>query len=194
MLRFRAAICSVAAAFAASALPAFADVTWGADTTRSDVRLSVSQFFFGRTGGLIPFTSATVVTPDGERTPLHVDAVLNASGLTTNDPQRDAVLRGDRFFDVARYPEITFASERVTAAGLDAFTIAGELTMRGITRPLVLSARVAASSLAPDGSRRVRYEASGRFRRSDYGMTYVRGIVGNDVTLAIVMELVEKTR
>jgi polyisoprenoid-binding protein YceI len=192
MLRFSALqVCALTAAFGGAAPPALADVSWSLDAAHSTVSLSVSHLLISRISGTLPFTSATVVTPDGDAVPLTVDATLSAAALTTHDPQRDAQLRSDRFFDVARYPTISFASERIAETGPRTFTIEGELTMRGVTKPMTLNARCAGVSRDASGTRRVRYEASGRFRRSDYGMAYARGFVGNDVALDIVLEAVE---
>lgn len=190
MLRFSALqICALTAAFGGSP-PSFADVVWSTDTAHSGVTMSVSNLLVAKISGTIPFRSATVVTTEGETVPLLVDTMLDAAALTTHDAQRDAQLRSDRFFDVARFPTITFASERVVGTGPRTFDIEGELTMRGVTHPITFNARLAALTRDPNGARRVRYEASARFRRSDYGMLYGRGIVGNDVKLDVVLEAV----
>jgi len=192
MIRFSALrICALTAAFGGSSLPAFADVVWSADASRSNVTLTVSHLLIAKITGNIPIASATIVTPDGESIPLLVDAMLNASALTTYDAQRDAQLRSGRFFDVARFPTISFASEHVVATGPETFTIEGELTMRGVTRTIVLDGHVAAIARDASGRRHARFEATGRFRRSDYGMVYARGVVGNDVRLDVVVEAVD---
>ena len=192
MLRFSAlGICALTAAFGGSSLPAFADVVWSGDGSRSSVTLSVSHLLLSKITGTIPISSATLVTAEGETIPLLVDAVLDASALSAGDPQRDAQMRSNRFFDVARFPTITFASERIVDTGSHTFAIEGELTMRGVTHPLTLSGHLAAITREPNGARRARYEVTGRFRRSDYGMVYARGIVGNDVALGVVLEAVD---
>ena len=192
MLRFSALrICALTAAFGGSTLPAFADVVWAGDGARSNVTLSVAHLLIAKITGTIPIASATIVTADGETIPLLVDAMLNAAALSTGDPQRDAQLRSDRFFDVARFPGITFASERIVETGPATFTLEGELTMRGVTRAITLDGRLDTLTRDANGHRRARYEATGRFRRSDYGMVYARGIVGNDVRLDVVIEAVD---
>ncbi len=182
-------ICALTAALTGSAQPAFADVAWSADGARSNVTLSVSHLLVAKINGTIPIASATLVSADGALVPLWVDATLDAAALTTHDVQRDADLRSDRFFDTARFPTITFASEHVSETGPLSFAIDGLLSMRGVTRPLRLEAHIAGLHYQGE-RRRVRYEATGRFRRSDFGMTYARGIVGNDVRLDIVIEAV----
>ncbi|MBV8749577.1 MAG: YceI family protein [Candidatus Eremiobacteraeota bacterium] len=183
-------LCALTAAFSGSATPALADVVWSGDRAHSNVTLSVSQMLVAKIKGTIPIASATVVTADGSTLPLKVDALLDSAAMTTHDPRRDADLRSDKFFDVARFPTITFASERIVATGPDRFAIEGELTMRGVTRALALDGELTGVFADMHGRRHARYVARGRFRRSDYGMVYARGIVGNDVALDIVIEAV----
>jgi polyisoprenoid-binding protein YceI len=197
MLRVRMIwTCALAAALAAAALagtavPALADVVWAVDPGGSTVSLSASELILAKVAGTIPVASGTVVTAGGTETPSRVDVVLQAAALTTHDAKRDADLRGDRFFDVARYPQITFVSERVSATGPQSFTIDGRLTMRGVTRPIRFDARASGVRGDASGKRRVHYDAVGRFRRSDYGMNYARGVVGNVVKLNVTIEAVE---
>ena len=192
MLRSRIIwVCVLAAVLAAAALPAFADDVWAVDPAGSTVSLSASELILAKVGGTIPVASGTIVTAGGTKTPSRVDVVLRAAALTTHDAKRDADLRGDRFFDVARYPQITFISERVAATGPQTFTIDGNLTLRGVTRPIRFDARATGVQGDANGKRRVHYDAVGRFRRSDYGMTYARGVVGNVVKLNVTIEAVE---
>jgi len=180
-------LCALAAALGAPGTPASADVTWSGDGAHSSVSLSVSHMLLSKINGAMPIASATMITADGDTIPRSVDVALNAASLSTGDAQRDVELRSDHFFDCARFPSIAFVSRRVVGATPTTFSIEGELTLHGVTRALTLDGRVA--GLTRDGTRRrVRYEATGRFRRSDYGMSYARGIVGNDVRLDVVIE------
>jgi polyisoprenoid-binding protein YceI len=193
MLRLRILrACALAAALGAAPLPALpgtADIAWSVDAARSSVTLSASELLVAKVAGTIPVVSGEIVTSDGLQAPSRVDVVLRAAGLTTHDAKRDADLRSDRFFDVARYPQIMFASDRVVATGPQTFRIDGQLTMHGVTRPITFDAR--ANGVPSDaGGRRVHYDATGQFRRSDYGMTYARGVVGNVVKLTVALEAV----
>ncbi|MEA2718996.1 MAG: hypothetical protein QOJ39_860 [Candidatus Eremiobacteraeota bacterium] len=187
-------LCALAAALGGSPAPASADTIWSADAVRSNVALSVSNLLVMKITGAIPIASATIVTADGDTVPRSVAATLDAAALTTHDTQRDAQLRGDHFFDVARFPTITFASERVTATGPSAFAMEGELTMHGVTHAIAFDGHVADITRDASGRRHARYEVTGRFRRSDYGMSYARGMVGNDVRLDVVVEAVDAPR
>jgi polyisoprenoid-binding protein YceI len=193
MLRSRTIlrICTLAIALVGAAVPARAEAVWSVDPARSTVGLSASELVLAKVGGTIPVVSGEIATAGGTKPPSRVDVVLRAAGLTTRDAKRDADLRSNRFFDVARYPQIMFASDRVVATGPQTFTIDGQLTMHGVTRPIRFDARTTGVRNDPNGKRRVHYDAVGSFRRSDYGMTYARGVVGNVVKLTVAIEAVD---
>ena len=184
-------ICTLATAFGASALPARAGGVWSVDPAGSTVTLSAKELIVSKVGGTIPIVSGKVVTAGGLTAPSRVDVVLQAAALTTHDPKRDADLRSDHFFDVARYPQITFDSDRVRMTGPQTFSIDGRLTMHGVTRPITFDAHATGVRGDASGKRRVHYDAVGSFRRSDYGMTYARGVVGNVVKLNVTIEAVD---
>jgi polyisoprenoid-binding protein YceI len=182
------ALVSLAVLFGGPAGVAPGATIWSADAARSSVVLSVSRLFARPITARIPVASASVVTTTGSAAPLAVQATLNAGGLHSDDARRNEQLRGSRFFNVARYPVIDFSGDRVTETGPSAFRIEGLLTMRGITRPLTFDATLASVQRAPDGRSRARYVATGRFRRSEFGMTYGKGIVSDNVTLQVILE------
>ena len=143
MLPIGALLLFALAAVTGPSVPAHPDVVWSADA-QSSVTLSVSRLLSAKITGAIPIQSATVVTTQGgDGAPLSVNATLDASRLDTHDSERDAQLRGAQFFDVARFPTITFASDRVTPTRPDTFAIDGGLTMRGVTHQLRLDAHFA---------------------------------------------------
>jgi polyisoprenoid-binding protein YceI len=176
-------------AFTGPSVASSGDVVWTANA-QSNVTLSVSRLLSAKIAGTIPIESGTVVTTGAAAAPLSVNATLDASRLDTHDSQRDAQLRGAQFFDVARFPTITFASERVTTTGPDTFAIDGSLTMRGVTHELRLDGHFAGLRTDANGRQYARYEATGSFRRTDYGMTYAPIIVGNNVQLNVDIEAV----
>jgi polyisoprenoid-binding protein YceI len=192
MLRSRLLwICALAVAAGGSAQAAVSAAVWSVDPASSQVTLSAKELIVSKVGGTIPIVSGKVVTTGGLTTPSRVDLVLRAAALTTRDPKRDADLRSDHFFDVARYPQIMFDSDRVRETGPQTFSIDGRLTMHGVTRPITFDAHATGVRSEAGGKRRVHYDAVGSFRRSDYGMTYARGVVGNVVRLNVTLEAVD---
>jgi polyisoprenoid-binding protein YceI len=165
------------------------EITRSADLANSSVSLTVSQLF-SPVHGTIAITSASIVTPASTDVPRKVEVTLASASTTSGDPQRDAELRSGKFFDAARYPTITFASGRIVGTNPAKFTIAGNLTIKGISRPITFDTHVAGTTTDADGKQHVRYVAVGSFRRSAYGITYARGIVGDNVTLNVVIDAV----
>jgi polyisoprenoid-binding protein YceI len=184
-------ICALAVGLLATAPRPVEGIVWSVDPAGSTVSLSAAEFVVAKVAGTIPIASGEIVTAGGITAPSRVDVVLQAAALTTHDPKRDADLRSDHFFDVARYPQITFDSDRVRTTGPQRFAIDGRLTMRGVTRPITFDARATGVRSDANGKRRVHYDAVGTFRRSDYGMTYARGVVGNVVKLNVTLEAVD---
>jgi polyisoprenoid-binding protein YceI len=161
---------------------------WSADAARSSVVLSISRLFARPITARIPIASASIVTTSGSAAPLGLQATLNAGALNSNDARHDEQLRSSRFFNVGRYPVIDFSGDRVTTTGPNAFRIEGSLRLRGITRPLTLDAKLANLQRGTDGRQRARYVARAEFRRSEFGMTYDKGIVSDNVVLEVVLE------
>ena len=176
--------------FASAAVSTPAQITRSADLANSRVSLTVSQLFFSRVHGTIAITSASIVTPAATEIPREVEVTLDAASTTSGDPQRDADLRSGKFFDAARYPTITFTSARVLGTNPAKFTILGNLTIKGISRPIAFDTHVAGTSTDSSGKQHVRYAAVGGFHRSAYGITFARGIVGDDVTLNVLIDAV----
>ncbi|HYZ17057.1 MAG TPA: YceI family protein [Candidatus Acidoferrum sp.] len=181
-------LAALAASLAPGPVQTPATVVWFGDGSRSSVVVSMSRVLASPITATIPISSARVLTAKAAVAPVAIEARLNAGALRSNDAGRDADLRGSQFFDVARYPMIRFAGDRVTRTGPDSFRLEGALTMRGITHLLTLDAKVAARRRDARGRESARYEARGHFHRSDFGMTYGEGLVGDDVSVRVVLE------
>lgn len=167
-----------------------ADVTRSADLATSSVSMSVSELVFAKVRGTITITSASIVTPAATNVPRQVDVTLDATSTSTGDPQRNADLRSGKFFDAEHYPTITFNSGQIVGTNPAKFQVHGNLTIRGISRPITFDTHVAGTRTDANGKLHVRYVAVGSFRRSSYGITYARGIVGDNVTLNVVIDAV----
>jgi len=97
---------------------------------------------------------------------------VQAASVDTNEPQRDEHLRSADFFDVERLPEITFRSTEIRPVDEDTFEVAGELTMHGITREIVLEAEIQGTEVDPWGNERVALEITGQLNRPDFDMKF----------------------
>lgn len=126
-----------------------------------------------------------------------LEVVIKSASLKTNNPQRDADLRGANFLDVETYPTITFTATRLEPSGQDQYRLTGDLTIKDKTRPTTLKVTRYGEINDPKMGHRIAYSAEGEIDRKDYGLTMNmlvdgRWIVGDDVKIAIELELVEK--
>jgi polyisoprenoid-binding protein YceI len=111
---------------------------------------------------------------------------IPAASFSTTSAKLDGELVSPDWFDATRYPTITFVSTKVTRTGKDSATIAGELTLHGVTKPILLSAHLVGAGSNPVNHKfTVGFDVSGSVKRSDFGVTTLAPFVGDDVTLSI---------
>ena len=126
-----------------------------------------------------------------------LEARLDAATIDTREPQRDAHLRSPDFLDAEQYPQITFESTRLEPAG-DRVRIVGDLTLRGVTREVVLDAAPEGRQRDPWGNERAGFSAQTLIDRRDFGLTWNQALeagavlVGNDVRITIELEAVRQ--
>ena len=166
---------------------------WRIDPGHSDISFSI-RHFVSRVRGTFGRWAGTIVVDTMDITRGSVDVTIQATSIDTQNENRDNDLRSANFFEIEKYPTITFRSTRVEGRK-DDLTVTGDLTIRGVTRPVVLKGRYLGVT-APDqrGTRRMGFEASTTINRLDYGVTWNRAVegggvmLGDDVRIDIVLE------
>jgi polyisoprenoid-binding protein YceI len=135
-------------------------------------------------------TGTVRYTPDRPEA-AQIDITIDAASVSTHDRRRDDHLRNADFFDTTNYPAITFRSTAVHRTAGDALAVVGELTIRGITRPITLDVReVTRAHRDHRGVRRVGANATAKLRRSDFGITYNIMLEAGGIALADEVALV----
>ena len=125
-----------------------------------------------------------------------VEIAIDATSIDTRELERDAHLRSPEFLNVERFPQITFRSTRVDRVTMDDYEVAGELSIAGVTRTVVLDATRSSVIVDPRGDLRVGFLISGHVSRKDFGLTWNRVletggvVVGDRVTITIEVEAV----
>jgi polyisoprenoid-binding protein YceI len=118
-----------------------------------------------------------------------VQVVVHTKSVQMLDTQQTAMMRDADFFDVEKFPEMTFKSTTVERTGETTLKVTGEVTLRGITRPMVLAVSVTDRRPdAPPGARYARFRAEGSIKRSEFGMTKFIDVVGDTVDITIRAE------
>jgi polyisoprenoid-binding protein YceI len=155
---------------------------WRIDATHSDLSFSI-RHFVSRVRGTFGRWAGTIVVDTNDVTKGSVDVTIQATSIDTQNENRDNDLRSANFFEVEKYPTITFRSTKVEGRK-DELTVTGDLTIRGVTKPVVLKGRYLGVT-APDqrGTRRIGFEASTMINRLDYDVTWNRAVEGGGVML-----------
>jgi polyisoprenoid-binding protein YceI len=178
-------------------LPARAQATtWTIDAGHSAAQFSVRHMVVSNVKGQFDGPTGTVAfDPANIPGTLRVEASLDARTINTRNPDRDKDLRGSMFFDVERFPRITFTSKRAEGAA-GHFKVTGDLTMHGVTKEVVLDVEGPTTEVKDIwGNRRAGATASTVLDRRDFGLLYSSllegggAVVGNDVTISIDLEI-----
>jgi polyisoprenoid-binding protein YceI len=125
-----------------------------------------------------------------------VEASINTASIRTHNEQRDNDLRSSNFLEVEKYPTITFKSTKIEPAGTDRYTLTGDLTIKGNTRPVTLNVVKYGEFTDPTMGHRIGYAAETQINRKDFGMRFDmmldgKFIVSNEIQINIEGELLE---
>ena len=163
------------------------------DTAHSHVEFSVRHLGISTVRGRFRTFGGHAQTDDAGRL-VQITAEIDPASLDTGVTQRDTHLRSPDFFDVASFPRMHFASIRVEPIGDHRYRAEGELTMHGVKKPVTLEVELAAPIQDPWGKPRLGATATGRIKRSDWGLTWNQAletggfVVSDDVKIALEVE------
>jgi polyisoprenoid-binding protein YceI len=180
----------------ALALPCIAEpAVWQLDPPHSSAQFAVKHMGISTVRGTFTKVSGTAHYDPADVANNSVDVTIEAASVDSRVEMRDNDLRSDHFFDVQKYPTITFKSTKVESAGPDKLKIIGDLTIRGITKPVTLDVDGPSKPMNDGhGHLHMGVSASATVNRTEFGMTGYQGMVGNDITLTIDAELVQPAK
>jgi polyisoprenoid-binding protein YceI len=168
--------------------------TWTSDPAHSEVDFSVSHLTVSNVHGRFGHVNATIAYNEADVTKSTVNATIDVSGLDTGEDERNTHLKSPDFFDVAATPTATFTSTSVTRSDTG-LTINGNLTVRGVTKPVVLHAE-GPRGPAPgmDHKPHAGFSATTTLNRTDFGIgaKFPAAVVGEEVKLDIELEIVKR--
>lgn len=182
-----------AALLGASILSAQADDTYKIDPVHSAISFKVRHFFSFVNGSFKKFEGTITVDPDHPEKS-SVTATIDAASVDTRNEKRDEDLRSSDFFDVAKYPTITFKSKSVKQTGADSGDIVGDLTMHGVSKEITLHVKFLGKGMGLGGKPISGWQVTpDPIKRSDYGLTWSKAVegtavVGEEVTISIDVE------
>jgi polyisoprenoid-binding protein YceI len=162
--------------------------TWAVDPAHSKVGFAVKHMGIATVRGEFTEFEGTLEIA-GDLSSAKAYGKVKAASVDTNEAQRDAHLRSADFFDADAYPELSFASKRIEAVDDETFRIIGDLTMRGVTNEIELTAEINGTDVDPYGNEKVGLEITGQIRRGDYGMTFNQALGSGNMLVADKVKL-----
>lgn len=171
--------------------------TWEIDASHSGVHFSVRHLVVAKVRGRFTAFAGTLAFDEAAPERSSVEVRIDAGSINTGVDQRDAHLRSPDFFDAEKFPALTFVSRRVERSA-DGFTVTGDLTIRGVTREVVLPVEYAGHTKDPWGGERAGFAARVAIDRKDFGLTWNQlleagGVaVGDKVEIELEVEAVLK--
>jgi polyisoprenoid-binding protein YceI len=172
-------------------------MSWQLDPMHTQVEFSAKHF-----GMMTVRGHFREVTTSGQVDPTNLAAsslevTIDVASLTTNNPQRDNDLRSSYFLELDKHPTITFRSTSIEPAGQDRYKLTGDLTIKGITKPITLDVQQYGEINDPRMGHRIAYSAEGQINRKDFGMEFDmladnRLVVSHEIKLFVETELIEQ--
>ena len=182
------------------ALPVLAHAdNWALDPAHTNVEFTVRHMMISNVKGQFQKTSGTVTVNGSDPTSAKIDATIDATSIDTRVDKRDAHLKSPAFLDVDKFPTITFKSTKVEADGAGKWKVKGDLTLHGVTKPVVLEVESTGTPVTdPMGNTRAGASATTKISRKDFGLLWNQALegggvmVGDEVAISIDVEAIKK--
>lgn len=166
------------------------------DTAHSTIAFSVRHLMISTVKGNFTEFSGTIIYNEDDLTACSARVTIKTASINTANQARDNHLRNSDFFDAPKFPEITFTSTKMEKQG-DEFMLTGNLTMRGVTRPVIIPFKITGKITDPWGNPRLGLTASLKINRQDFGISWSKSmdggglVVGDEVEIQIDLEAVQ---
>lgn len=170
--------------------------TYQIDPRHSSAQFAVTHLMISTVRGEFHAVNGTVVFDDSDVAKSSVNVTIDATTVDTREPDRDKHLRSADFFDVTNHPTMTFVSTRVEPAGPGKLKVTGDLTIRGVTKPVVLEVSAPKAPIKdPWGMQRTAVSGSTKINRQDFGVAWNKNldsggvVVGDNVDITFDVEM-----
>jgi polyisoprenoid-binding protein YceI len=180
------------------ATPQVTTTTWNIDPIHSVAEFKVKHMMISNVKGQFSGISGMLSRDEVDVTNSRVEVTIDAASINTRDAQRDGHLKSADFFDVEKFPTLSFKSTRIQNAGEGELKVSGDLTIHGVTRNVVFEVEgPTAPGKDPWGNTRIGVSATTKINRKDFGLTWNAALetggilVGDDVTLTLDVQFVK---
>jgi polyisoprenoid-binding protein YceI len=165
------------------------------DAAHGEITFTARHMVVTKVRGHFARWNGTLQLDDADLTRSTLEVHVDVASVDTQAADRNDYLRSAELFDVAQYPEMIFRSRRIAATGRDRFQLSGDLTIRSVTRPLVLEARLVDRQKSATGER-YRFTAAAALSRAQWGLTFGKTLeaggvlVGDRIEIAVAVEVI----
>ena len=172
--------------------------TWGIDQAHSEITFKVKHLMISNVKGNFAKFEGTVQSDDNNFSNANINFSMDASSITTGDTQRDTHLKSGDSFDAENHPSISFKSESFSKTGDDIYALNGQLTMKGVSKPVKLNVEFGGMMKDPWGQEKAGFTLSGKINRKDWGLNWNTALetggvlVSEEVQIAAEIQLVKK--
>ena len=173
---------------------------WVIDPTHSEIQFKVRHLMVSYVTGQFTKFDASVETNGDDLTTARVKFTADVNSISTNNEQRDAHLKNNDFFDAENHPELKFESDKLEKISDEEYKVQGTLTIRGISKKVVLDAEYGGITTDPWGNTRTGFSITGKINRKDFGVSFgmvteTGGVVlGDDVKINANAEFVKEVK
>jgi polyisoprenoid-binding protein YceI len=147
-------------------------IKWIIDPTHSELGFKIKHLMISNVSGTFSEYEANMETENDDFSTAQIHATIKAASVSTNNKQRDQHLQNGDFFEVEKYPEITFWSTRVEKLDHEQFVVYGDITLKGITKPVKLNVEYSGVTRDPWGGQRAGFTITGKIIRSEFGLSF----------------------
>ena len=169
--------------------------TWTLDPAHSKLGFSITHMMISDVDGAFTNFEAKITSSKEDFSDAVIELTADANSVSTDNEKRDGHLKTEDFFDVAKYKTVTFKSKSVQKVGDNKYKVTGDLTLHGVTKPIVLTATVVGTAVHPQSKKElVGLKVSGVIKRSDFGIGagFPAPMLGDEVTIAGDFEFVKE--
>lgn len=177
-----------------------AQTKWNFDASHTDIGFEVDHMVISSVDGEFEKFDGTVVTNGENFESTDISFTVDVASINTNNEQRDNHLRSDDFFNAEKYPKMTFESKSMEKVGDNKYKLVGDLTIRDVTKEVVLEVDYQGMVTDPWGNTRVGFKVEGTINRFDFNLKWNKLletgglVVGEDVTISLDVELIKATQ
>ena len=182
----------------ATVVPQTSTTTWNLDPVHSVAEFKVKHMMISNVKGQFTVAKGSLILDEADPANSRIEASLDAASINTRDAQRDAHLKSPDFFDVEKFPELSFKSTHVTRVKIGEHAVEGDLTIHGVTRKVVFTIDgPSAPGKDPWGNARIGLSATAKINRKDFGLNWNTALeaggflVGDEIAITLDVQFVK---